>query len=96
MVPFPLVIAAALLTVPPESLQWAQGPDLYLPLSPALRSVAMQWELLDHREIDFVLANAQEFDSDLRLLQGRGQELAAAASAESAAPVLPRVVGTAR
>jgi hypothetical protein len=69
-----LILAVALLTTPPEQLQSSNPFVLHRAVGPALTALVLQWELLDARENDF-LKNAQDFMSDLRLLQGRYAEL---------------------
>jgi hypothetical protein len=72
------LIAFALLASPPDVLELPEAPKLHPPLAPALRAMALHWELLDPREVGYVLAQADDFAGDLKLLQGRFQELAAA------------------
>jgi len=73
-----LLFAAVLIVSPPDSVSLTDAQPLHAALNSPLRALALKWELMDHREVDFLLANAQEFDSDLRLLQGRCHELAGA------------------
>ena len=70
-------LAILLLTAPPDALELPDAAALHRVTAPALAVVAMQWELLDPREGDY-LKNPQDFASDLKLLQGRFAELHAA------------------
>jgi hypothetical protein len=47
---------------------------MYRLAAPAMRQLALQWEILDARETDY-LKHAEDFESDLKLLQGRFEEL---------------------
>jgi hypothetical protein len=68
-----LTLAVALLSAPPDSLELPDTVALHSAVAPALRAVAMDWELLDPRESDY-LKNPQDLASDLKLLQGRFEE----------------------
>jgi hypothetical protein len=68
-----LTLAVALLSSPPDALELADTTALHPMLAPALKAVAMEWELLDPREVEY-LKNPQDFASDLKLLQGRFEE----------------------
>jgi hypothetical protein len=70
------LFAAALLTTPPELLELSDASKLYRPLGPAMRDLAMHWELLDSRETTYILAQEKDFADDLRLLQDRYHDLA--------------------
>jgi hypothetical protein len=71
---FDLALAALLLTAPPGTLNLDNPTGLHTVAAPTLTALALQWELLDAREGDY-LKNAQEFVSDLKVLQGRYAEL---------------------
>jgi len=68
-----LALAVVLLTAPPDTLEIADPAALCRAVAPALTALALQWELLDARESDY-LKNAQDFASDLKLLQARYAE----------------------
>lgn len=70
---FKLLFAAALLSSPPTGLGDLAGS--YDALAPAVREVAVQWEILDARELHHMLAHEQDFESDLKALQERYREL---------------------
>lgn len=75
---FDYLFALALLATPPDLMELPEAAKLHRPLAPALRTLALNWELLDPRELGYVLAEADDFASDLKLLQGRFQDLRAA------------------
>ena len=68
-----LILAVALLSAPPDTLDLPDTLVVHSAVAPAVRAVAMDWELLDPRETDY-LKNAKDFGSDLKLLQGRFEE----------------------
>jgi hypothetical protein len=68
-----MALAVLLLTAPPDTIEIGNPVAMHRTLAPALGTLAMQWELLDARETDY-LANPQDFASDLKLLQGRYAE----------------------
>lgn len=67
------LLAAALLVSPAEGEE--ATPDVYASLSPTIQAVAMQWEILDPREVRYVLTRSEDFASDLKLLRRRYREL---------------------
>ena len=70
------VLALALLTAAPDAGDGANTADQYQRLAPTLQSVAVQLEVLDPREVRYILARAEDFTADLNLLRRRYQELA--------------------
>jgi len=73
MVPYDYLLAAALLAsvpVPAETL-----PSCSPQLCAALQNVAVEWELLDQREVRYVLARSEDFAADISLLRRRFQDL---------------------
>lgn len=64
-------IAVALLTSPP-----AEGADLspYVRLRPVMQKIALEWEVLDPREVTFLLARNKDFSDDVCVIQQRWQE----------------------
>jgi hypothetical protein len=72
---FKLLIAAALLSTPAEDLNLQDVAKMYEPLAPSLRTLAVQWEILDPRELHHMLAHEQDFEADLKALQERYREL---------------------
>jgi len=69
-----LALAVALLTAPPDTFELPNPGAAHAVLAPAVKWLALEWELLDPREVDY-LKNAEDFASDLKLLQGRFGEL---------------------
>lgn len=78
MFPYRFLMAAALLTQSPESPQPPPSPECFTVLKGPLQSLAVQWEILDPREVRYVLARPEDFSSDLNLLRRRYQELSEA------------------
>jgi hypothetical protein len=76
MVPFDYLLAVALLTGPSDITEATVCPDTFASVSPTLQSLAIQWEILDPREVRYVLTRPEDFVSDLKLLRRRYQELA--------------------
>ena len=71
-----IMVAMILLTAPPETLELGDQAKLLADHGPALRALVIQLEILDPQETKFFLAKAEDFASDLKILQGRYQELA--------------------
>ena len=72
------VLAIALLTCPAEGsdlLEEATTPEVFSAVHATLQSVAIEWEILDPREIRYVLTRPEDFASDLKLLRRRYQDL---------------------
>jgi hypothetical protein len=69
------LFAFALLTTPPDVLELPEAARLHAPLAPTMRAMALHWELLDPREVGYVLSQSDDFAGDLKLLQGRVQDL---------------------
>ncbi len=55
--------------------QWLERPDRFAQIGPALQHVAVQWELLDPREVRYVLGRPEDSLSDLAIVQKRYQDL---------------------
>jgi hypothetical protein len=72
-----LALAVVLLTAPPDNIEINNSAAVFRLVAPTLKALALQWELLDAREID-CLKNARDFAADVKLLQGRYQEMHAA------------------
>jgi hypothetical protein len=68
-------LAAALLTTPPDAITLSDPASVHKELAPAIRHLALAWEILDTRENRYVLSQPQDFAADLKLLQGRYREL---------------------
>jgi hypothetical protein len=72
---FTYLMALALMTAPPD------GPDPTVPaetqahLRPLVQDLARQWEILDDREVRYILARPEDFAADVSLLQRRFHDL---------------------
>jgi hypothetical protein len=76
MFPLDYLLAVALLTSPVDAPEPANAPDLFATLQPALQGLAVEWEILDPREVRYVLTRPEDFGSDLKLLRRRFHDLA--------------------
>jgi hypothetical protein len=69
------LIAFTLLTAPPD----APGPSIdstsFARVRPALQTFALHWEILDPREVRYVLIRPEDYVSDLNLLRRRYRDL---------------------
>jgi hypothetical protein len=72
------ILALALLMAPADATQDAKKLEAYQWTRPALQALAVQLEILDLREVRYILARSEDFVSDLNLLQRRYKELAQA------------------
>jgi hypothetical protein len=70
------VLAVALLTSPPDAPEPTLSPERFAVLRPTLQKLAVDWEILDPREVRYVLTRAEDFSTDLKLLRRRQRELA--------------------
>jgi hypothetical protein len=75
MVPFDTVLAVALLTAAPGSPAPAGIQDMFPVLRGPLQALALRWEILDPREVRYILARQEDFAADLNLLRRRHGEL---------------------
>jgi hypothetical protein len=69
------LLAITLLTAPEGALAWQQPPPCYDALRPNLQKLAIEWEIMDPRESRYVLARAEDFQADLKLLRRRFRSL---------------------
>lgn len=76
MFPYNYLLAAALLTQTPDMPVPELGPEGFAALRLPLQSLAVDWEILDSREIRYVLVRSEDFTSDLNLLRRRYRDLA--------------------
>jgi len=72
------LLAVLLLTVSPEPAQLMETPGMFAAVRLPLRSLAVEWEILDPREVRYILARPEDFAADVKLLRRRYQELALA------------------
>lgn len=75
---FTYVMALALLTAPPDEGDAANLSEAHAHLRPAVQALAVQWEVLDPREVRYILARPEDFASDLGLLRRRFTDLLSA------------------
>jgi hypothetical protein len=76
------LLAFSLLTSPEGSVDWNHAPANYDALRPVLQKIAIQLEIMDPREMRYVLARAEDYRSDLQLLRRRYRNLKDAPSLE--------------
>ena len=69
-------LLAALLVAAPADRDVAVSPELFGTVGPAVQQLALKWEILDPREVRYVLTRPEDFAADLKLLQRRYHELA--------------------
>jgi hypothetical protein len=70
------LLAVALLTSPPDTEDPVLSPERYAAVRPMLQKLAVEWEILDPREVRYKLTRAEDFALDLKELRRRYQELA--------------------
>ena len=77
--PINYALAAVLLTTPPADtsapLENNSKLEHLSSVRPAVRDLALAWEIMDQREVRYVLTRSEDFTSDLKLLQRRYQDL---------------------
>jgi hypothetical protein len=76
MFPLDYVLAVALLGGSPEAEVPADAVSEFAAVRPALKALAVSWEVLDPRETRYILKQAESFPSDLKLLRKRYRDLA--------------------
>jgi hypothetical protein len=76
MFPLNYALAAVLLSTPAEPTDPCEATDCLVTTRPAVRSLSLYWEILDPREVRYVLTRAEDFSSDLKLLRRRYRDLA--------------------
>jgi len=76
MFPLDTLLAVALLTYPTEAHHTPGSLHHLASTRQAVQTLAVEWELLDPREVKFVLSRAEDFEGDVRLLQRRWTDLA--------------------
>lgn len=75
MFPLDYLLAATLLTAPPNSVDAAASTDAHAALCSAMQQLAVGWEILDPREVRYVLANKEDYRSDLAMMRQRYHDL---------------------
>lgn len=71
-----LILAATLLTAPVGTPEQAPPEDRWVAVRDAVHKTAVAWEIMDPRETRYVMANRDDFETDLNLLRKRHAELA--------------------
>lgn len=69
------LLAAAMLTTPPDMPEVPPSEEDWPVLQAALHETAIAWEILDFRETRYILERVEDFDNDLNLLRRRYQRL---------------------
>ena len=75
MFPLDTLLAVALLTYPTEAHLNPGSLQHYHSTRQAVQTLAVEWEILDPREVKFVLSRAEDFEGDVKLLQRRWNDL---------------------
>ncbi len=76
MFPLDYVLAAALLATAPDPQENPPAmPEQHVVLKTMLQQVAINHEILDPREVRYILTRDEDFQSDLNLLRRRAQDL---------------------
>jgi hypothetical protein len=70
------LLALQLLTSPADAIDLHAEPRNYMALRPALQRLSIHWEILDPREVRYVLTRPEDFSSDVNLLRRRYCDLA--------------------
>jgi hypothetical protein len=70
-----IALAAALLTTPPDVPDPPPDSADWPAIQEAVQSLAVEWEILDQREVRYVMARLEDWDNDLALLRRRYQDL---------------------
>ncbi len=78
MIPLDYLLSVALLTAPGDPNEAAGAFDHFSSVRPTLQAVAVYWEVLDTREVKYVLNRQDDFACDLKLLRKRWDDLATA------------------
>jgi len=75
MTSWAFALAAALLTTPPEVPDPPPDVQDWPAVQAAIQSLAVKWEILDPREVRYVMARREDWENDIALLRRRYQEL---------------------
>jgi hypothetical protein len=78
------LLAVVLLTAPVGAAEPSDLPEWFPALRLPLQTLAVNWEILDPREVRYILARPEDFSADLTLLRRRYQELISAPLVEDA------------
>jgi len=75
MIPLDYLLSVALLTTPGDPSEAVGVFDGFASVRPTVQAVAVYWEVLDHREMDFFLHRMDDFAGDLKMLRHRYDDL---------------------
>ena len=75
MSPSDFMLAAMLLSAPVGTPEQVPPPDRFATVQAAIHQTAIDWEILDLREIRYVLAKADDYQEDLDFLRKRRIDL---------------------
>jgi hypothetical protein len=75
MFPLNCALAVAMLTTPADKCEAAFASEEFTTVRPTLQKVALSWEILDPREVRYVLTRPEDFAADVKLLRRRYHEL---------------------
>jgi hypothetical protein len=75
MFPIDYLVAAALLTAPPNTAEHPASARIYSGIAPTLQELAIAWEILDPHELQFTFTRQVDYPGDMKLLRQRFQEL---------------------
>jgi hypothetical protein len=70
------ILALSLLTAPPDAKLNRDDLRTMTGLRPTLQTLAVQWEILDPREVRYILSRPEDFSADLTLLRRRFRDFA--------------------
>ena len=76
MFPLDYVLAMTLLTAPVDEPIPPNLEATFVTVRPTMQAVALHWEILDRRELRYVLTRSEDFTDDLKLLRKRHADLA--------------------
>jgi hypothetical protein len=75
MVACRILLASVLLSSSPDEMPPGDLAAWHVELAPSLRRLALEWQLVDARELGRILADAKQFPKDLQVLQERRTRL---------------------
>ncbi|CAN5220011.1 hypothetical protein BH10PLA2_BH10PLA2_39970 [soil metagenome] len=82
MVLSPYILAVVLLSHPPGSVDPPNLAAMHAQLAKPIQAIAVQWQILDPREVKDILARPDDFLSDLALVRRRYRDLINAPAVE--------------
>ena len=72
---FDYLLAAALLTAPLDTPETAASAEQFAGLRSTMQQLAIHWEVMDAREIRYVLSRGEDYAADMKLLRRRNGDL---------------------